>query len=404
MTTATAERPARAGPDTAPVDRPAVDWPSRDWNVERLAWLRLARSRGIGARLFFRLIERFGKAEAAVAALPRLRAKGELADIDLLPEAAALAEILAMDGLGGDLLLGCDTEYPAALAAIADPPPVLARLGDAELLTRRPLAIVGARNASGNGRFLARSLAREASRRGLVIVSGLARGIDTAAHEGGLEGPGSTIAVLGCGIDVAYPPENAPMLRRIAEAGLVLSERPIGTPPLARHFPSRNRIIAGLASAVLVVEAAARSGSLMTARLAAAEGREVLAVPGSPLDPRHAGTNHLLRDGAALVTSIEDVLEALPAWEAAPPRKPPPRAARPAAATRPDPPPAPPAPPPEALPERVARLMSVEPMPVDEVIRQCHATPAEVQQALLDLELEGRVRRHPGNRISRALA
>ncbi len=375
-----------------------------DWDAERLAWLRLARSRGVGARAFFRLIERFGKAEAAIAALPRLRAKGEIADSELLPEEAAAAEIEAMAGLGGELLLACDAAYPAPLGAIADPPPVLACLGRTELLAGRPLAIVGARNASGNGRFLARSLARAASLQGLVIVSGLARGIDTAAHEGGLEGPASTIAVLGSGIDVAYPPENAGLMRRIAEEGLLLGERPLGTPPLARHFPSRNRIIAGLASAVLVVEAAARSGSLMTARLAAAEGREVLAVPGSPLDPRHAGTNQLLRDGAALVTSIEDVLEALPAWQAAPPQRAPKRASRPRTKEAADPPPAGPAPPPEPLPERIAHLMGVEPMPVDEVIRQCHAKPAEVQQALLDLELEGRVRRHPGNRISRALA
>lgn len=388
-----------------PILAESTEEPVATWSSERRAWLRLARSRGVGATLFCRLIERFGKAEAAVAALPRLKAKAELAGVELLPEASIEDEIEALEGLGGELLLSCDPAYPKALGAIADPPPVLALQGRIELLAHRPLAIVGARNASGNGRFLARALAREASQRDLVIVSGLARGIDTAAHEGGLEGPGSTIAVLGSGIDVAYPPENAGLLARIVAEGLVMSERPIGTPPLARHFPRRNRIIAGLASAVLVVEAAARSGSLMTARLAAAEGREVMAVPGSPLDPRHAGTNQLLRDGAALVTSIDDVLEALPAWSrpeaSAEPR---PRTPRRAAKPRPAPPPervATPAPP---LPDRIATLVGVEPMPVDEVIRQCHATPAEVQQALLDLELDGRVRRHPGNRISRALA
>ncbi len=394
---------------TAPILAERTEEPATAWSAERRAWLRLGRSRGIGATLFCRLIERFGKAEAALAALPRLQAKGELSGVELLAEAAVEEEIEALESLGGELLLGCDPVYPRALAAIADPPPVLALLGRVELLAERPLAIVGARNASGNGRFLARALAREASQRDLVIVSGLARGIDTAAHEGGLEGPGSTIAVLGSGIDVAYPPENAELLARIAAEGLVVSERPIGTPPLARHFPRRNRIIAGLASAVLVVEAAARSGSLMTARLAAAEGREVMAVPGSPLDPRHAGTNQLLRDGAALVTSIDDVLEALPAWSrpqtpAGPPSPVAPRSQRKAAKPRPAPPPERPAPPAPALPDRIAMLVGVEPMPVDEVIRQCHATPAEVQQALLDLELDGRVRRHPGNRISRALA
>ncbi|MEZ5864769.1 MAG: DNA-processing protein DprA [Geminicoccaceae bacterium] len=388
-----------------PILAERTEEPANAWSSERRAWLRLARSRGVGATLFCRLIERFGKAEAALAALPRLKAKGELDSVELLAEAAVEEELEALASLGGELLLSCDPAYPAALAAIADPPPVLALQGRIELLARRPLAIVGARNASGNGRFLARALAREASQRDLVIVSGLARGIDTAAHEGGLEGPGSTIAVLGSGIDVAYPPENAELLARIATDGLVVSERPIGTPPLARHFPSRNRIIAGLASAVLVVEAAARSGSLMTARLAAAEGREVLAVPGSPLDPRHAGTNQLLRDGAALVTSIDDVLEALPAWSRpSPPAEPPPRAPRRAAKPRAAPPVERPVAPAPALPDRIAVLVGVEPMPVDEVIRQCHATPAEVQQALLDLELDGRVRRHPGNRISRALA
>ncbi|MEZ5857403.1 MAG: DNA-processing protein DprA [Geminicoccaceae bacterium] len=307
--------------------------------------------------------------------------------------------------MGGELLLGCDPAYPAALAAIADPPPVLALQGRIELLAgaRSPSSAPATPAATAGSS--ARALAREASQRDLVIVSGLARGIDTAAHEGGLEGPGSTIAVLGSGIDVAYPPENAELLARIATEGLVVSERPIGTPPLARHFPRRNRIIAGLASAVLVVEAAARSGSLMTARLAAAEGREVLAVPGSPLDPRHAGTNQLLRDGAALVTSIDDVLEALPAWSRpSPPAEPPPRALRRAAKPRAAPPVERPVAPAPALPDRIAVLVGVEPMPVDEVIRQCHAKPAEVQQALLDLELDGRVRRHPGNRISRALA
>lgn len=393
----------------APIIAESIEEPASTWSGERRAWLRLARSRGIGATLFCRLIERFGKAEAALAALPRIKAKGELTGVEILGEAAVEEEIDALESLGGVLLLGCDPAYPKALSVIADPPPVLALQGRIELLARRPLAIVGARNASGNGRFLARALAREASQRDLVIVSGLARGIDTAAHEGGLEGPGSTIAVLGSGIDVAYPPENAGLLARIAAEGLVVSERPIGTPPLARHFPRRNRIIAGLASAVLVVEAAARSGSLMTARLAAAEGREVMAVPGSPLDPRHAGTNQLLRDGAALVTSIDDVLEALPAWsrpEA--PSEPRPRAARkPTRRTAKAPvaaPPERPAAPPPPLAERIATLVGVEPMPVDEVIRQCHATPPEVQQALLDLELEGRVRRHPGNQISRALA
>ena len=381
---------------------------------ERLAWLRLARSRGLGAAMFFRLIERYGKAEAVLRALPKLEAKLAAKGFALASEASVLDEIATLERLGGLHLTADEPDYPTALRNIADPPPVLTLVGRTELLAARAVAVVGARNASGNGRYLATQLAREISGRGLTVVSGLARGIDTAAHRGGLDGEGSTIAVLGSGLDVVYPPENGELHARIAAEGLIVSERAPGTPPLARHFPRRNRIIAGLASAVLVVEAASRSGSLMTAKLAAAEGREVLAVPGSPLDPRHAGTNQLLRDGAALVTSIEDVMAALPAWTTAPVkaarpapaatdsarRKPPARPlAAPVTANEPAA-----APPPGTLPEHIATLLGVEPMPVDEVIRQCHASPSAVQNALLDLELDGRLKRHPGNRISRALA
>jgi DNA processing protein len=378
---------------------------------ERLAWLRLARSRGLGTILFFRLIERFGKASAVIEALPRLESKLAAKGFALATERSVDEEVAALDRLGARLLLAFEPDYPLPLRNIADPPPVLVLLGRADLLAARMVAVVGARNASGNGRFFATTLARALSERDLTVVSGLARGIDTAAHQGGLEGKGATIAVLGSGIDVVYPPENAELHARIAAEGLIVSERAPGTPPLARHFPRRNRIIAGLASAVVVVEAAARSGSLMTARLAGSEGREVMAVPGSPLDPRHAGTNQLLRDGAALVTGIEDVMAALPSWTtAAPARQVKPRSE--AAATRPrmsatDRPKladsgAQPAL--AALPETIATLLGIEPIPVDEVIRQCHATPSQVQDALLDLELDGRVRRHPGNRISRALA
>lgn len=384
------------------------------YDPERLAWLRLARSRGLGPVAFFRLIERYGKPSTAIRALPRLEAKLASPAFQLASETSVEAEIEALGKLGGRHLMASDPDYPRALRNIADPPPVLTLLGREELLGRRAVAIVGARNASGNGRFLATSLARELSQRQITTISGLARGIDTAAHQGGLEGEGSTIAVLGAGLDIVYPPENAELHARIARDGLIVSERAPGTPPLARHFPARNRVIAGLATAVLVVEAAARSGSLMTARLAAAEGREVMAVPGSPLDARHVGTNQLLRDGAALITGIDDILAALPDWTALPPSGQGGGAARPrtaAAATRdadmaaPGPPPlSTPATPPGGLPERIATLLGLEPMLVDELIRQCHASPSEVQNALLDLELDGRIMRHPGNRISRALA
>jgi DNA processing protein len=264
------------------------------------------------------------------------------------------------------------------------------------------VAIVGARNASGNGRTMARNLARELAEAGLIVVSGLARGIDTAAHEGVLAAGAPTVAVIASGVDVAYPPENRDLMARIAQTGAVVSERPLGAAPQARHFPRRNRIISGLTQGIVVVEAAPQSGSLITARLAAEQGREVMAVPGSPLDPRHRGTNQLLRDGATLVESAADVITALGVSPPAPRPVPARGRAAPPAPPRASSVPAPP-PVPEPAGDLVGRLqerLGVEPLLVDELIRQCHATTAEVQQALLELELEGRIERHPGNRVS----
>jgi DNA processing protein len=233
----------------------------------------------------------------------------------------------------------------------------------------------------------------------MVVVSGLARGIDTAAHEGVLAAGGRTVAVIASGVDVPYPPENRALMAEIADSGAVVSERPLGAAPQARHFPRRNRIISGLTLGVVVVEAAPQSGSLITARLATEQGREVMAVPGSPLDPRHRGTNQLLRDGATMVESAVDVCAALGFTSdaiSAPPK-------RPARTQSPLPEPAPPPPgPPGDLLGRLQERLGVEPLLVDELIRQCHATTAEVQQALLELELEGRIERHPGNRVSLA--
>jgi len=244
------------------------------------------------------------------------------------------------------------------------------------------------------------------------VVSGLARGIDTAAHQGALAASSPTLAVIASGVDVAYPSENAELMEQIAEEGVIVSERPLGAIPQARHFPRRNRLISGISLGVVVVEAAPQSGSLITARLAAEQGREVMAVPGSPLDPRHRGTNQLLRDGATLVESAADVIAALGPLAPAPQRRPP----RPAAAVRP------PgsrtarrAPPAHAVlpnePEtngagdligRLCERLGPEPLLVDELIRQCQASTAEVQRALMELELDGRLERHPGNRVSLA--
>jgi DNA processing protein len=386
---------------------------------ERIAWLRLARTGGVGPRTFRKLLQRFGSASRALDNLPRVaRDTGDPDRFLICAEGTALGELEALAAAGGQLLLLDDPHYPRALREIDDPPPVLSIRGDASLLDRPAVSVVGARNASGNGRMFAKTLARELARRNIIVVSGLARGIDTAAHEGALEG-GSTAAVIAAGVDVAYPPENAALMERIAEAGVVLSERPFGREPQARHFPRRNRLIAGLSLGTVVVEAAPKSGSLITARLAAEQGREVMAVPGSPLDPRHRGTNRLLRDGATMVEDVADVLDALAAHLRAPPARPmvptapshrsatSVRGLTPLAAADPGPVGAADAEPvgvADPVLHRIRTRLGPDPLLVDELIRQCDASSAEVQQALMELELEGRIERHPGNRVSLASA
>jgi len=373
--------------------------------TEKIDWLQLCRSGGVGPRTFTKLLERFGTARRAYEELPRLMREAGGERWRRCRRDEAEAELEALQGRGAHLIARVEADYPARLAEIADPPPLLAVLGDPALLAAPAVAIVGARNASAHGRMLAKALGKELAEAGLVVVSGLARGIDTAAHEGALAG-GATIAVIASGIDVAYPPDNEQLMAQIAARGAVVSERPPGAVPQARHFPRRNRIIAGLCLGVVVVEAAPQSGSLITARLAAEQGREVMAVPGSPLDPRHRGTNQLLRDGATLVESAADVRAALGALDAIPaPIRRPRRRELPASAPPSAPPSAPlevAAPPPGDLLGRLQERLGVEPLLVDELIRQCHATSSEVQQALLELELEGRIERHPGNRVSLA--
>ncbi|WP_273522855.1 DNA-processing protein DprA [Rhodosalinus sediminis] len=274
-----------------------------------MAWLRLLRSRRVGPATFHRLMGEHGSAEAALAALPGVARAAGVEDYRPCPPGVAEAELAAGRAAGARLLLHGRPGYPAALLDLPDAPPALWALGDPGLLARPALALVGARNASSLGLRMARALARDLGAAGQVIVSGLARGVDAAAHEAALEH--GTIAVMAGGVDVLYPSENAALARRIDDAGLRLSEQPMGAVPRARHFPARNRIIAGLARAVVVVEAAARSGSLITARTALDQGRDVLAVPGHPFDARAAGCNALIRDGAPLVRGAEDVLETL---------------------------------------------------------------------------------------------
>ena len=378
-------------------------------HVERLARLRLARSPGIGPKSHARLIERFGSARAAVEALPRLLATGRWPGVELAPLDAIERELEAIEAAGALLLCAGEAGYPGRLCGVDDAPPVLVCRGRVELLGAPSVAVVGARNASTHGRLLATRLARELAAAGLVVVSGLARGIDTAAHLGALDGPGSTVAVLASGVDRPYPEENAPLLERIATAGCAVSERPLGAEPQARHFPRRNRIIAGLVAGVVVVEAAPQSGSLITARLALEQGREVMAVPGSPLDPRHQGTNRLLREGAHLVESAADVLAVLGPLAVRPVRagpapSRPPRIVRGvshpcAGPASPDPEAAPACS--DALVERVWAGLGAEPVAIDDLVRECQVSPAVVQDAVLELELAGRIERHPGNRIAR---
>lgn len=358
--------------------------------AERLDWLRLIRSENVGPVTFRRLLERYGTAAAALKALPDLaRRGGRTRAVRLCPRADAERELAALERLGIHLIAMAEPAYPRPLAAVEDAPPLLLVLGNVHVLQRPSVAIVGARNASGNGRQFARRLAQDlAERHGLLVVSGLARGIDTAAHEGSLAG--GTCAVMAGGPEVVYPPENDRLHAAVAAQGVVVSEQPPGTEPQARHFPRRNRIISGLSMGVVVVEASQRSGSLITARLAGEQGREVFAVPGSPMDPRCAGPNMLLKDGAHLVESAADVAAVLTG-----------RNLREPAGFEPPRPPA--GPPPEvADSERgaVVDCLGPSPVTVDEVIRQCQLSPAVVATILLELDLAGRLERHPGNRVS----
>lgn len=353
---------------------------------ERLDWLRLIRSDNVGPVIFRQLIEHFGSATDALAALPDLAKRGGRKSFRAYARDDAETELDRLAAVDARLVARCEPGYPAALAAVDDAPPLLAVRGRTEFLDRRGIAVVGARNASANGIRFARQLASDLGGAGLLVVSGMARGIDAAAHRGALST--GTVAVLAGGVDVVYPAENTALYDEIVAQGAVISEMPPGLQPQARHFPQRNRIVAGLSLGVVVVEAALKSGSLITARLAGDYGRDVFAVPGSPLDPRARGSNDLLRQGATLTECAEDVLQALGA---------------PLAATPPASPPAPTQPTDsdiESAQKQVLEKLGPAPTPVDEIIRQCHVPPSVVHMALLELELAGRLARHPGNTVS----
>ncbi len=353
--------------------------------------LRLIRTTGIGPVTYRQLIARFGSADAALDALPMLAQRGGGRAPKIADFALAEREMAATARLGARYLFLDDPDYPRLLAEIETAPPALILRGDVTHATRPCIAMVGARNASAAACRFARQLALQLAEEGTTIVSGLARGIDTATHIGalGAGSSGATISVIASGIDIAYPPDNTALQERIATEGLLLAEQPPGTEPKARNFPSRNRIIAGLAIGTVVVEAVPKSGSLITARLANESGREVMAVPGSPLDPRAQGCNLLIREGATLVQSAADILEQIRPFD--------PRSVR-------SPIDAYAASPPEDASDtdrrRITDLLGPVPVPIDELIRQSHLSPAVVHTVLLELELGGRLERHAGGRAS----
>jgi DNA processing protein len=372
----------------APRERPSPHERNRATDrIEDLAdRLRLLRTPGIGPVTYRQLIARFGTAAAALHAIPDLARRGGGKAPPLRSVSDAEREIAQVEKFDGKFISLGEGLYPRLLAELEDAPPLLIAKGNLDLLDRQAVSLVGARNASAAACRFARGLAHDLGQHELVVVSGLARGIDSAAHDGAIDT--GTVGVIAGGIDIFYPPENEARQRTMYDRGLVLAEMPPGTEPRARHFPYRNRIIAGMSSGTVVIEAAPRSGSLITARLAAEAGREVMAVPGSPLDPRAQGCNQLIRDGATLVQNAADVVEAIRPFES-----------RVRAASTPY----------EPAAERmngedalglVEDLLGPSPVQVDEIIRLSGASSGAVQMALLELDLAGRLDRHAGGKVS----
>lgn len=364
---------------------------------EQLARLRLIRTENVGPITFRQLIGRFGSARIAIEALPELARKGGYRRNPKIPRVESVeAEMADAERNGVHFIFLGTADYPSTLSAIEDAPPVITLKGDPGILLKPAIAIVGARNASANGRRFAERIARELGENDLIVVSGLARGVDTAAHMGALER--GTVAVMAGGVDVVYPAENEALYSSIVQTGAAISEMPMGLRPQARHFPRRNRLISGLTYGTLVVEAAPRSGSLITARFALEQGREVFAIPGSPMDPRHRGTNKLIRDGAVLTETIDDILESLAGTlnrsfsEVGPEID----ARQPGVADA--------NPPTSEREGRLLQELSPDPVDVDEVVRRSGLTSAEVLTILLELELAGRLDRHPGNKVSLAVS
>lgn len=363
-------------------------------DTERLAWLRLIRTENVGPVSFHRLVDAYGSAAKALEKIPALAARGGRSKPLVIPSADIIEkEYEALRKIGGDIVTAADEHYPLALSALDDAPPVLSYIGNPVLMNKSCIAMVGARNASLNGKKFAEKIARDLGRAEQVVVSGLARGIDTAAHVGALDT--GTIAVVAGGIDVVYPPENQKLYEEIKERGLIVAESPLGQQPFAQSFPRRNRIVSGLSAGVVVVEATMRSGSLITARLAGEQGRDVFAVPGHPMDPRAEGPNHLIREGAQLIRSADDILEHLLSFSRTKGFSD--RAANDFSATivaDDDPRMF------DEAREAVLSVLSTTPVSIDDLIREGGLTVALAQTVLLELELAGRVQRLPGNRVA----
>lgn len=363
---------------------------------ERLARLRLIRSETIGPVTFYKLLGRFGSATKALEALPDMASKGgRKKPLRITTGQEAQNELKMLSSIGGKMIVYGDENYPEWLANIEDAPPVLNMMGNESLLTRSCMAIVGARNASANARRFTQKIANELGAAGQIVVSGLARGIDTAAHEASLET--GTIAVMAGGLDQIYPTENTDLYHAIKDKGCIVTEMPVGTKPTAHHFPRRNRIVSGLSKGTVVVEASMKSGSLITARLAGEQGREVFAVPGFPGDPRGAGPNYLIQNGAQLVSRTEDILSEIasidsrviknqPAFEGihedaldfehedneS-----------------------------ESVQNTIIETLSNTPSDIDEIVRISGISTNHLQTTLLELEIAGQIQRHPGNRVSK---
>jgi DNA processing protein len=359
---------------------------------DRFAWLRLLRSRRVGVTTFHRLMAEHSTAQNALKALPEVARAAGIDGYEICPPGVIEAELRAANAAKARLLCLGSADYPKSLAKIADAPPMLWTIGDTSQLNRPLIALVGARNASSLGTRMARALAHDLGSKGFTVVSGLARGIDTAAHIASLKT--GTIAVMAGGVDVIYPSENTKLADDIAQQGLRISEQPMGQTPHARHFPTRNRIISGLAQAVIVVEAAAKSGSLITARDALDQGRDVLVVPGHPFDARAAGCNMLIRDGATLVRNADDVIAALPNDKPEPqqleadltsptPKK---RTLRETA----------------ALHQQILSRLGPSPVAEDQLIRDLDVSAGNIAPALVDLELDGKISRQSGGLLSLA--